>query len=337
MFCYESGSKLPHSRFVYAPLFGISVYTYALIKQSKETSMIRRNIFAVILLLLASLGGFSMAGAAESQASKDTSGTCDRECLRGFITQYLDAMIAHKPESLSVAANVKYTEDCVEMKLGEGLWKDISRLRSYRLDILDVREGNAFTYVVAEVGNSPVLYAVRLKIAGMKITEIETMAVRNQQEGMIFRPEALQTASKAMTEMPDRAQLNSREEAIKIAVHYPEGLKIGSFVKVDAPFASDAYRFENGQLMAGKGCTFFQGCENIKTQMIPPLSKIIYKVALVDEEQGVVLLRMNFGPGSTFGGNTELDVWEAFKIYGGQIHAVEAYMQTVPIGTKSGW
>ena len=54
--------------------------------------MIRRNIFAVVLLLLASLGGFSMAGAAESQAGKDTSGTCDRECLRGFITQYLDAI-----------------------------------------------------------------------------------------------------------------------------------------------------------------------------------------------------------------------------------------------------
>jgi len=46
-------------------------------------------------------------------------------------------------------------------------------------------------------------------------------------------------------------------------------LKIGSFVKVDAPSASDAYRFENGQLMAGPECKFIAGCENMKEQRIP--------------------------------------------------------------------
>jgi hypothetical protein len=83
---------------------------------------------------------------------------------------------------------------------------------------------------------------------------------------------------------------------------------------------------------------FFAGCDNIKTQTIPTLSGITYRVAAVDEELGIVLLRMNFGPGSTFsGGKSELDVWEAFKIYGDQIHAVEAFMEVVPSGTKSGW
>jgi hypothetical protein len=124
----------------------------------------------------------------------------------------------------------------------------------------------------------------------------------------------------------------------KIAQYYPAGLKAGSFVKVDAPFASNAYRFENGQLMAGPGCTFFAGCANIKIQTIPTLSGITHRVAAVDEELGIVMLRMNFGPGSIFsGGKTELDVWESFKIYGGQIQAVEAFMEVVPSGTKSGW
>ena len=75
---------------------------------------------------------------------------------------------------------------------------------------------------------------------------------------------------------PTRAQRNSREEAIKIAELYPAGLKAGSFVTVDAPFAADAYRFENGQLMAGPGCTFRPDCENIKSQKIPTLSGITY-------------------------------------------------------------
>lgn len=163
------------------------------------------------------------------------------------------------------------------------------------------------------------------------------MAVRNQKEGMLFSPQNLQTVSKLMVSAPDKAQLNSREELIRIALTYPAGLKVGSFVKVDSPMAPDAYRFENGQLMAGPGCTFFKGCDNMKTQMIPTLSKITHRVMAVDEELGVVAVRMNFGPGSTFEGGGELDVWHSFKIFGGQIHAAEAYCEIVPSGTKSGW
>jgi hypothetical protein len=223
------------------------------------------------------------------------------------------------------------------MKLGEGLWKSISRLRDYRRDILDVRESVAVSFLVAEENGSPVLFVMRLKIVNNEITEIETMAVRNREEGMLFNPENLQTLTETMTYVPNEGERNSREDAIKMAVTYPAGLKIGSFVKVDSPMAPDAYRYENGQLMAGPGCTFFQGCDNMKTQMIPVLSQITHRVVAVDEELGVVVVRMNFGPGSTFQGDGVLDVWHSFKIYGDQIHAAEAYCEIVPLGTKSGW
>lgn len=275
--------------------------------------------------------------ASNAQIAKTSGGDCDRECLREFITQYLDAMVARKPDVLPLASNFRFTEDTVEMKLGEGLWKHITRLTDYRMDIIDVRQGIAISHTVVEENSSPVMFALRLKIIDRKIAGVETMVVRNQEEGMIFKPEALKTVSEAITMEPDRSQLNSREDMIRIATLYPAGLKTGSFVKVDAPFAANAYRFENGQLMAGPGCTFFQGCEHIKTQRIPTLSGITHHVAAVDEELGIVLLRMNFGPGSTFNGDNELSVWEAFKVYDGQIQAVEAFMEVVPAGTKSGW
>jgi hypothetical protein len=293
--------------------------------------MIRRITPVVVALLL--LCGFGSCKKTKVQAPE----SCDRECLRGFITQYLNAMIAHKPESLPVAANVKFTEDCKELKLGEGLWKDISRLTDYRRDILDVRQGVAVSFLVVESNNSPFLFVMRLKIAGKKIAEIETMAVRSKEEGMLFNTDNLKTVSKTMTLVPEKAELISREEAIKMAVTYPEGLKVGSFVKVDSPMAPNAYRFENGQLMAGPGCTFFKGCDNMKTQTIPRLSEITHRVVAVDEELGIVVVRMNFGRGSTFQGDGVLDVWHSFKIFGGQIHAAEAYCEIVPAGTKSGW
>jgi len=36
---------------------------------------------------------------------------CDRRCLGGFVTTYLNALVAHKPGDLPVAASVKFTED----------------------------------------------------------------------------------------------------------------------------------------------------------------------------------------------------------------------------------
>lgn len=300
--------------------------------------MTMKSIIALITILI--LSGFSSlpeVEATESQALKPSNETCDRECLSGFITQYLDALIAHKPDLLTLASDVRFTEDCKEMKLGEGLWKSISRMRDYRRDILDVREGVAVSFLVVEEDDSPVLFVMRLKIVNKEIAEIETMAVRNQEEGMLFNPQNLQTITGTMAYIPNKTERNSREDAIKMAETYPAGLKIGSFVKVDSPMSPDAYRYENGQLMAGPGCTFFQGCENMKTQMIPTLSKITHRVVAVDEELGVVVVRMNFGPGSTFQGDGVLDVWHSFKIYGDQIHAAEAYCEIVPAGTKSGW
>ncbi len=135
---------------------------------------------------------------------------------------------------------------------------------------------------------------------------------------------------------PDKSQLASREDAIRIAKFYPAGLKIGSFVSVDAPFASDAYRVENGVITAGPGCSR-PGCENIKTQKIMEHPFITTRVVAVDEELGIVLLRMNFGQTNSYGQGNALIVWEAFKVYGGQIHAVEAFMKIMPASMGSGW
>ena len=268
--------------------------------------------------------------------------TCDRSCLRGFLTTYLDALVKHDPSTLPVAANVKFTEDNVQKKLGEGLWKTASKQRGFRQDILDVRQNTAASLVVLEEGTTPVLFTVRLKITGQtsndqKISEIETMVVRSQAEGMIYDINAIQTPSKAMNLEPPASQRNTRQEAIDVALKYPAGLKVGSFVTSGAQFAPEAYRFENGRLMAGPGCTFIPGCENIKGQRLPTLAGITYREPIVDEEQGIVLLRMNFGPGSVRGPDPVLVPWEIFKVYGGQIHAVEAFMKVFPASMGTGW
>ncbi|HEX4998497.1 MAG TPA: hypothetical protein VFY29_09730 [Terriglobia bacterium] len=292
----------------------------------------KRTVITTLLLISAALALPARAPAAAA--------SCDRACLSGFITQYLDALVAHKPGNLAVSDKVRFTEDTVEMKLGEGLWKTASKLTDYRQEILDVREGVAGVHTVVDESGNRVMLAARLKVVDRKVTEIETMVVRNRTEGMIFNIDAVKTATPAMNITPEKSQLVSREEAIRIATLYPGGLKAGSFVTAGTPFSDDAYRFENGQLMAGPGCTFMRGCENIKTQGLPRLAGITYRVGAVDEEKGIVWLRQDFGPGSAMGGNAQngsLTCWEMFKVYGGAIHAVEAFMEIMPQGTPSGW
>jgi hypothetical protein len=90
--------------------------------------------------------------------------------------------------------------------------------------------------------------------------------------------------------------------------------------------------------MAGPGCNFRPpSCEDIKAQRIPTLPEISYRVAVVDEEMGIVWLRLDFGAGSIGPKENALHAWEAFKIYGGQIHAVEAFMKVMPAHLPSGW
>jgi hypothetical protein len=285
-----------------------------------------KPLISVVLFLLAA-SPFPAQAAAEN---------CDRECLRGFITRYLDALVSHDPQALPVSNNVRFTEDTVEKKAGEGLWKTATQLRPYRQDILDVRQGVAASQVVVEENGSPEMLMLRLKIVDRKITEIETQVTRNQKEGAIFEVKALQSPNKVMSEAPPKSELPLRDEGIKIAQLYPAGLKIGSFTAVDAPFASTAYRLENGRITAGPGCSR-AGCENIKTQAIMKHPAITTRVVAVDEQLGIVLLRMNFGDTGSYGPGNALIVWEAFKVYGGQIHAVEAFMRVMPATAGSGW
>jgi hypothetical protein len=156
---------------------------------------------------------------------------------------------------LPLAPKVRFTEDTIDLKLGEGLWKGASKIRPYRLDILDTAQGVAASHVVVEEAGAPVMVALRLKVVNGAIAEVETQVTRNQKEGAIFAIEALQATNPAMTMPVDSAKRSSRADAITLAEYYPAGLEIGSFVSADAPFAPDAYRFENGRLMAGKGRT----------------------------------------------------------------------------------
>jgi hypothetical protein len=281
--------------------------------------------------------GIGMWGGAANVAQAAI--TCDRECLRGKVTQLLYAFVKHDVSKLPVSDTLRVTEDAVEKPLGKvGLVRTVTRLRGFRQDIIDERDGVAGADVVVEESGAPVLLVVRLKVVADQLTEVELVATRSAAEGLIFNIDGLSAPSEVMNYAPRPEQLSTRDEAIKAALHYPAGLNAArTFADVDAPFAASAYRYENGQLMAGPDCKFAPGCQNISTQSLAifkRLGNVQTRVVAVDERMGIVWLRMAWGVSER--GGDQLTVWETFKVYDGQIHAVEAFMRILPVEKRNG-
>jgi hypothetical protein len=304
-------------------------------------SLARITTLRIAVVLAALLAGGAQPSFAQNRSTPADS--CGRPCLTGLMTDYLNALASGDSSRLKVTRPVRFTEDQRELKFGaDGIWRHKVALTAYRFDIIDARAGIAAGLVKVRIDGKPALLALRLLTRGGRIWGVESIVVHSRAEGMILDIGAITSLSHAMALTPPASQRNRRAEMIAIASRYPRGLRAGSFVKTDVPFAPEAYRFENGRLMAGPGCTFFPGCDHIKTQHIPTLAKLVYRIAAVDEKQGVVLIRMDFGPGSVFerpGGpkGQSLSVFEAFKVYGGQIHAVEAFMKVKPADQPLGW
>jgi hypothetical protein len=285
------------------------------------------------------VGLLTAIAATAGRTASAQSDACDRECLRSMMTTFLYALLEHDASKVPVAGRVRVTEDGIEKPLANvGLLRTVTRLRGYRQDILDERAGMAGAHVVVEEVGAPVLLVVRLKVEDHRLTEIETVATRSRPDGLIFNIDGLSAASEAMNYAPRREQLASREAAIEAALHYPTGLNAATtFAAVNAPFAPNAYRVENGQVMAGPDCTFAPGCQNIATQSLAifeRLGDVHTRVIGVDERLGIVWLRMAWGAQRE--GGDQLTVWEAFKVYDGRIHAVEAFMKILPIELRSG-
>ncbi|MCC6201873.1 MAG: hypothetical protein IT494_02575 [Gammaproteobacteria bacterium] len=297
------------------------------------------------LLSLTLLAGLAFGTRAAEPAA------CDRACLTRFIDAYLQALSRRQPQALALAPQVRFTEDSRELRLGEGLWQTARGNKPERLDVIDVRDGVAASLALVDEDrgdtSATVLLLLRLRIdpapGPARIAAIETMVVRNREEGFVFNVAGTRTPNRRMlADVPAAARL-SRAEAIRIAEFYPKGLTVGSFVEVDAPFAAGAYRLENGYLAAGPGECMpehperRQGCTDIKRQRIIKHPDLTYRVAAVDEERGIVLLRLDFGDTGHYGAGNALVAWEAFKVDGGQLHAVEAFMKVMPAKLGSGW
>lgn len=177
-------------------------------------------------------------------AAAATPTACDRACLTGHLTAYLQALVARDPSQLNLAPSARFTENGVQVPLGEALWATITTLGPYRVDYLDAEAGQAATHVDFREGERAGLMALRLRVVGDRITEIETVLNRGAPMALHMPPiEATWAQVESAATRLTRAQLAEETENYLRAVSRSDG----RLVKFDR---TSCLRLENGNVMA---------------------------------------------------------------------------------------
>jgi len=174
-----------------------------------------------------------------AQAAKPA---CDRLCLEGIASKYLDAMVAHDPSKAPLAPNLQYAQDNVPLKIGQALWATASARGKYIHYFADPEQGDiGFIGVVYENGVGAILI-VRLKVQDGQITEAEQFLAHDPHGADLYEkmgaPDPLWLAPIPADQRETRAALD------QAAYMYYEGLQLNDGKGVYA-FTPDCQRTED--------------------------------------------------------------------------------------------
>jgi hypothetical protein len=309
---------------------------------------------------------FVLSGLAAAQ-------TCDRQCLNGFVDQYLDAMVKHDTKLTPLTKNVKFTENGQRLDPGDGLWHSMAAKGAYRLFVTDVQAGEvAFLGTIREQGRKAGeqvadVIAMRLKVVNRQIPEVETLVVRNERSAQNF--EKLGTPNHLFQEAVPPAERMSRDDLVKTANMYFTGMQQNDGKGV-YPFTDDCNRIENGSPTTNvppadgkpipdpRTATNYSAAWSCKQQFESGLLHFVTRIrdrrfVAVDPERGMVFSFIFFdhsaGSTRTFqtpdgrtvtAGPNQPWTWELaelFKVEKGKLRQIEAVMDHSPYGMLSGW
>jgi len=307
----------------------------------------RARLSAVALLFVV-----VAASGARAQAPGEPSAVypnCNRSCLIGMLHSYLDAL-SHQDRGLApFARNARYTENNVEMPLGEGLWGSVGGLSATGLEVADPVTGNAAWFGAVQEHGTGAFLALRVKVANGQITEAEAVVQRAPTHPAPFGDPAKLTHDPAFQEVLPPEQRRERERLIAVANGYFSTVEQNDGQLFTA-FDPDCQRNENGiSTTSGTqgAAAISQGCEAQFKLGLYRINKRVRerRFPIVDEERGVVVATGFFDHANSFDSYRTTDgkvhatalkwpnsisLMEAFKIRNGMIYRVEVVFTYVP-------
>ncbi len=283
----------------------------------------------------------------------------DRAALYGHAEAYLEALGKRDPSRLPWADRVTFTENNVQLAIGDGTWNTASGRRDYDLKMADPATGQVAWFGVIEEHGHPAIVALRLKIERERIAEVEAIVTRKVENSPFPSIDTYVTPRPLMLADVPPAQRTPRERMIALADGYFDTLQLNDG-KLFTHFTDDCERIENGLQTTHNGDAFPDypiaafGCREQfeKGQYFYDDRLRARRFPLVDEAKGLVLA----GGFIDHMGKTVEFAWtdgtpaksfyhfphtycllEAFKIVDGAIAGVEAVFIDVPYHMPSPW
>ncbi|HKV05225.1 MAG TPA: hypothetical protein VJO53_08985 [Candidatus Acidoferrales bacterium] len=270
--------------------------------------------------------------------------------------------MAKNPSALPWATTVKFTENNVSLKVGDGLWGTISGRGADDLRAADPENGQVAYFGVVDERGVESFFALRMKIEDGKIAEVETIVDRKGYgPGPFGDPATLKPVPVLLDEVP-AALRRPRERMISLANGYLSTLQLNDGQLFTA-FDKDCSRRENGvwtandpnpdpkspmsvygriSCEAGFKLGNYRWDDRLRDRRFP----------LVDEEMGLVLAAGFIDHSGRLETYTTTDgvkhespmksphsfcLMEMFKIQDGKIRHAEAVFITVPYYMPSPW
>jgi hypothetical protein len=298
------------------------------------------------LPLVAALMLFASAAAAQ-QARE---GPCDRRCLLGFLTEYTEALTDNSIARLALAPSVRVTSNGTVVTVGKGeVWGPGRRL-PYRHAFADPVTGAAVFYGIvtnvvrpgragarADAKDGPEhwgFYVARLKVEGVRITQIEEISYEPPQGGFGAAPSSLALPDRIFDAWIPPSERSSRDELNAIANKYFDAVS-HRIDYHDVPWHPECQRIElgvftvNSERSPGSCGGEFQ-TPSVKWNVE---NRRFY---IADVERGLVLAAGNFMTPPEYPNNNGSVVFELFKVQDGMIRQIHAFFRGNG-QAKSGW
>lgn len=230
-------------------------------------------------LVLVALGAIAPAAVAAG---------CDKDCLEGVADRYREAYVRHDRSLAPFADRVRYTENHVAMPFPDGTWDTVTQEYGPAVTLSDTKTGNVGIYTTILQNDTPGFLAVRLKVRGGKITEVEHIISTRRNlsspptpigDAKDFRPDP------AITQVVPAGQRVSRAQLIAHADGYFSTLEKNDGEIRGTRFSADAIRYENGMLFPEIEKGFKSGRYRFNERVRDR------DYFLVDEERQVVMAR----------------------------------------------
>jgi hypothetical protein len=316
-----------------------------------------------ITLLFAAL---ALALPATAQAQN-----CDRACLIAMADDYVAALVAHDPSDAPLARNVVTVENVRKIGRGEGLWRSVTGgPTGFRIHVPDPVSQQVGLMAMMEVEGKPALVGIRLKRQRGRIVEAEHLVASNLGEGQLAN---LQTPRPALLRPVPEAYADSRGRLLHIGMSYYDSLDLNNGAYT--PFADDCERRENGfqtarnpmtrvqpgngqsdpafSYLGGLGCAaqmntnmweYIDTIENRRVEIADPVTGLVWGHSHFHhdmKEPSYKLINVPFQTErvirTSTGGGFDMPAIHIYKIWGGQMHEIEAIGIVMPYMSPTGW